>query len=66
MVSDFICSTEEQHKVAKEEHDRDFPQYAREVLHLRQQNEGYWNNEQFICQVRKAARIAFVKYPWGL
>ena len=46
MVSDFIDEhkgflqlTEEQHKVAKEEHDRDFQRYAREVLHLGQQNE---------------------------
>ena len=59
MISDFIDKhngflqlTEEQHELPKEEHNRDFPQYTTEVLHIGQQNEGYWNNEQShsICQ----------------
>ena len=54
--------TEQEHKEAKLKYkDKNFPRYSREVLQIGKK-EGYWDNDQFILQVKKASRIASFKY----
>lgn len=41
----------------------DIPIYAREVMHIGAEQDGYFIANQFYLQVGKAARIAAFKYP---
>ena len=59
---DFLELTEQEHKEAKLKYkDKNFPRYSRKVLQIGKK-EGYWDNDQFILQVKKASRIASFKY----
>ena len=71
MVSDFIEEhggflqlTDEEVEDAKRIYSNpNFPQYGRDILHIRAENEGYWTCELFVKHVKKVAKIASYKYP---
>jgi hypothetical protein len=43
--------------------DPGFPKSAWELFVFGEHYEGYWNNDLFMAQVRKAVSIALIKYP---
>ena len=71
MVSDFVDEhngflelSQAQHEEAKRKYnDPNFPCYSREILEVGAEHEGYWTNDKFIEQLKKAVRIADFKYP---
>ena len=69
MVSDFVDNrngflafTEDEYSEVKKS-DPDLPKYARVFLEYGEAREGYWTGDRFVAQMRKAIRIAELKYP---
>ena len=69
MVSDFVdqhhgflAFSSDQYERVKET-DPDLPMYAREFLEYGEAREGYWTGDKFVQQMKKALRIAELKYP---
>ena len=69
MVTDFIDEFNgylrlSQSEIARrDELGQDVPIYAREVMHIGEEHEGYFTADNFCLQVAKAAQIAAFKYP---
>ena len=67
MVSDFMEEfsgylrlTDEEHSAARRLY-AFYPKEAREIIE--HQRDGYWDNDKFMANIRKAVRIAEFKYP---
>ena len=67
MVSDFIEEfsgylrlTDEEHSAARRLY-AFYPKEAREIIE--HQRDGYWDNDKFMANIRKAVRVAEFKYP---
>ena len=69
MVTDFIdefngyLTLSQSEIVRRDELGQDVPTYAREVMHIVEEHDGYFTADHFCLQVAKAARIAAFKYP---
>lgn len=59
MVSDFVCEKDGFLKLF----DVGVEQAARQTLEYGEQRDGYWTKDKFISQMKKAERIASLKYP---
>ena len=69
MVSDFIEEKNGYLALTQEEYDKEkvtnpsIRMYARELLEYGEAKNGYWTSNKFIKQIKKAIRIADIKYP---
>ena len=63
LMNSVVTSDSHSLTVRRDELGQDVLTYAREVMHIGEEHDGYFTADHFCLQVAKAARIAAFKYP---